>query len=455
MQHEKGPKMPSKYVYSPIRTPGDIRVLDLRPGKFEDPIHCRIRHTSLEQQKYNFIAISYSWGNNPARKDIYCNDNDDQLEIYLDCYNMLRWLRREGTTRTLWIDAICINQKDPEEKSLQVRAMGEIYAAAISTDIYLGEHTPGSEALFCYLDDAQDILLNGGSTDLLPAPPDTIVDEVERLFERTWFSRIWVIQELRNSRFPKFVCGRDAVYAPAMVECHCGFKRKMPIPVFSPAPIKLFFDSLTEDLEKCKTPAQKMYFLATGTGVSKATNPRDRIFALAPLIENQPEELRNLIDYTLAADEVFRRFALFCIETVGLALLRMVQHPRPGDLPSWVPDWAQTRQLSPYDSQIPDFFKYTESRDAYKCFSIKSDNKDQLIVRGRRFGYIEEQGPLLHSGEGDSESRIEAASHLVRTLQSIKNGDRVLGWPDSIMRGESNTRSTLFHNSNMPSYPTY
>lgn len=452
--------MSSEYQYSPISTRGGIRVLDLSPGDFEDPISCRIRHISIEESEHEFKAISYAWGNDPTRSQyIYVNNNKDHLKVTLSCYNMLRWLRNEEMTRTMWIDTICINQDDDAEKSLQVREMGKIYAAAEPTLIYLGEHTPGSDTLFRHLHEAHRKLNSKESTDTpLSKPRKKIVDEVEHLFERAWFSRIWVIQELRNSPLPYFVCGRDVVYAPTLVDCHYGYSRNLPIPIFSPAPIKIYTIPFKRLLGECKTPAQKMYLLATETGLCKSTNPKDRIFALAPLIKNQPAELINLIDYSLDVDEVFRRFALFLLPDTGLALLRMVQHPRSeGLLPSWVPDWARTRERSPYDNLVTQFFEYYGSRQSYRHFYTKSVNKpmDQLIVRGIRYGYIEELGPLLHTGEGNSMSKIKAASDLIHTLGMLRKGIKVPDWPDSIMQGKSSMRKTLLLNANMPSCSTY
>jgi len=47
---------------------------------------------------------------------------------------------------TLWIDAICINQGDPEEKNQQLNIMVDIYAEAEETLIWMGfNDTPWME----------------------------------------------------------------------------------------------------------------------------------------------------------------------------------------------------------------------------------------------------------------------------------------------------------------------
>lgn len=273
---------------------------------------------------------------------------------------------------------------------------------------------------------------------------------MERLFTRAWFSRIWVIQELKNSKCPLFYCGDDCTYVEEVIDCCAGHGRGFPIPYFPPAPIQMTFPRFERLFEACTTPAHKMFLLVTATGLCKATDPRDRIFALVPLIKNLSDELRGIINYNLDVDEVFRRFALFLLDSGGLALLRMVQHPRPGPLPSWVPDWSSDWEASTFDELIPDFFLYHESRRSrYHDFIIKSGGSepDQLIVKGARQGYIVERGPLFHTGERDSvAARIQAATHIVHTLERILwEDDNNPDWPESIREGTSGICETYIN----------
>lgn len=51
----------------------------------------------------------------------------------------LRHLRRRSQRRTLWIDALCINQEDEDEKMAQIQRMGVIYASAAAVVVWLGD----------------------------------------------------------------------------------------------------------------------------------------------------------------------------------------------------------------------------------------------------------------------------------------------------------------------------
>ena len=65
----------------------------------------------------------------------------------------IRHLRRYNIDRTIWADALCINQQDVEERSAQVLEMGNIYGSANRVLIWLGDATPDTELGFRFLQD--------------------------------------------------------------------------------------------------------------------------------------------------------------------------------------------------------------------------------------------------------------------------------------------------------------
>jgi hypothetical protein len=56
--------------------------------------------------------------------------------------------RQDGRTEPLWINAICINQKNNEEKTAQVRKMRDIYKTAVLVISWLGEYETSDEEGF-------------------------------------------------------------------------------------------------------------------------------------------------------------------------------------------------------------------------------------------------------------------------------------------------------------------
>lgn len=102
----------------------DFRFVDLLQGDWIDPVHCNIRTVSLDDN-LEYEALSYVWGDNTISRPILLNEQIIQATSNLS--NALQHLRKPDETLTLWIDAICINQQDVDEKSHQVGMMGDLY----------------------------------------------------------------------------------------------------------------------------------------------------------------------------------------------------------------------------------------------------------------------------------------------------------------------------------------
>src|SRR5205809_6219808 len=75
-----------------------------------------------------YEALSYTWGNEESPENISLDDG--VLSVTRNLADALFFLRRKNSTRTLWIDALCINQADLVEKGRQVRNMHRIYEHA-------------------------------------------------------------------------------------------------------------------------------------------------------------------------------------------------------------------------------------------------------------------------------------------------------------------------------------
>lgn len=112
-----------------------IRLLRLHPKPpFGDgPIVCELLHTSLEFAP-PYTAISYTWGA-PARYEVIQIDGLE-YRVSPNVYLILRGKRSTNHNIILWIDSICINQEDGEEKSTQVALMRRIFEESSSTPYY-------------------------------------------------------------------------------------------------------------------------------------------------------------------------------------------------------------------------------------------------------------------------------------------------------------------------------
>lgn len=142
-----------QYNYEPIES-GWIRILDLlnKPGD-NGPLQCRLRQIRLPQAKvrnseHDFNALSYVWGSNHQRYEMQVLPKTgpgssltfETIPLTRSLYNAIRDLRDcdDIQPKTFWIDQICINQSNDEEKSHQVSQMGKVFQYATSVWTYLG-----------------------------------------------------------------------------------------------------------------------------------------------------------------------------------------------------------------------------------------------------------------------------------------------------------------------------
>jgi Heterokaryon incompatibility protein (HET) len=103
-----------------------IRILTILPDSNDSPLRCRLTTMSLLYPK-PYVALSYCWGDPDLRGPIDVNGFEFMVTVNLSY--ALRQLRDMGKYK-VWADAICINQNDRQERSLQVRFMRQIFSKA-------------------------------------------------------------------------------------------------------------------------------------------------------------------------------------------------------------------------------------------------------------------------------------------------------------------------------------
>src|SRR6266699_2452488 len=140
---DQGTEALPSYCYSPLPSGDSIRLLDLGHGLVGSPLRGTLRVVSLSD-KPHYIALSYAWGDPGKGHAIALGER--ALGITRNLSHALRDLRAlvadKSRTFTYWIDQICINQGDTQERNNQVRRMGEIYKCSAAVMTYIG---PGDQ----------------------------------------------------------------------------------------------------------------------------------------------------------------------------------------------------------------------------------------------------------------------------------------------------------------------
>lgn len=113
------------------------RLLTIRPGNRLQDIQCSLEISSLDSRP-GYEALSYVWGDETIRVPITVDGK--RLDVTENLSAALRRLRDRKGGRVMWVDAICINQEDSDEKSVQVAMMRRIYSGCTRAILWLGEY---------------------------------------------------------------------------------------------------------------------------------------------------------------------------------------------------------------------------------------------------------------------------------------------------------------------------
>lgn len=135
------------YGYQPLdRHQQQIRLLKLMPGKPQDPIRAELLPVSLlTATRPAYETISYVWGD--SIKTAWLDISGRVLPVPMNTASALRRMRRVDCERILWIDAICINQDDHDERGQQVALMHWIFSSSSGNLIHLSDSESMAERI--------------------------------------------------------------------------------------------------------------------------------------------------------------------------------------------------------------------------------------------------------------------------------------------------------------------
>ena len=139
----------TRFNYESPLSDRQIRLLTLWPGRDFEQVVAHLEAVSLDTAP-SFEALSYCWGD--PSMDYAITLSGAKTEVTRNLKVALLYLRHPNTPRTLWVDAICINQGDKQEKERQVNMMRDIYRRSRQTVVWLGEEADESSKAFAMCD---------------------------------------------------------------------------------------------------------------------------------------------------------------------------------------------------------------------------------------------------------------------------------------------------------------
>lgn len=326
----------------------EIRLLTLKAGPYAAKLSCLLSVASLHGPPH-YNALSYVWGSTHESQPIEVDGIAVPVTQNLDV--ALRHLRDPTEDKCLWIDALCINQKDVEERNSQVRLMGDIYRSANQVLLWLGEADGTSDMAF----------------DLMPTVDIDFVESEEAsevwsfyltAIQRPYMSRVWVIQEfVLANKDPIVLCGDKqvlwSVFMSAYKTLSLEFFTKIDLVQLQDsegrAPevlAKLKYDLFDElRIAVNKEGGADLRQLLVMSRTSESSEPRDRIYGLLQMLDEE-DKMHFDVDYNKPTAVVFAEaVALIFKHGDGprfLAGMWCPSKPNPliPDLPSWVPDFT-------------------------------------------------------------------------------------------------------------------
>lgn len=420
-----------------------IRVFKLAPWCCGRDVHGRLERVDLaDRPKYE--TLSYTWAHSGSGKVIRLNGSCE-LEITDHLYSALCRLRKRWKSRTIWIDAICINQENHAEKSRQVSIMGDIYRQGQSVNVWLGDCT-NVTTLHHYLTHLPWHFMETHGppkfrwwTLRLSMRIRVGLEAALRSPVSQWHTRTWPVQEFILSRRVYLCFGPVRVQRPSVSDgrSRSFFHQWEPSrglwPTSYPDSDNLSrFWAHIVGLEQCDelTSAGRanIYLLCESFSDLEATDPRDLVFSLIGLLNAEEADLLQP-DYSASCAEIFAKatYASICAgkpeDYDGLEvpdnwkILAQVSLPdvKPPagieGLPSWAVDFSNHRPLPYWSTPGSCAFLQRFQSDFHVDFMKTDHGTLQLVTRGTVFDRVSDTlrlstSDLKHIDDGLQDEKL-------------------------------------------------
>jgi hypothetical protein len=268
----------------------------------------------------DFIALSYTWGDSTDTVPIVVNDC--RVDVTRNLEAALRALRCRKEYRAgmkLWVDALCINQQDLDERAVQVARMSDIYPLAINVHIWIDGVADITNLHFA---NTLMAALPKQQRAVLPQVLESDTDLRWRfalafwdLFSTPYWRRTWIVQELVSSPWwATFICGSESFTWNGLVDLYFVFRMSA----------KLMLEDLTTRYPNLQTDGELVI------GIWKKTQDLIRIMTHAfypgkdPTGGEQLERLLAISKYSLVSDDRDRVYGMLSILPPEIA-----EHIRP------------------------------------------------------------------------------------------------------------------------------
>jgi Heterokaryon incompatibility protein (HET) len=460
----------------------EVRLLCIdRPSSSSSSIHGILQTVSLRNCG-SFVALSYAWGDGSDTVPLKINGHTCQVSSNL--FSALQHLSRMAARLVIWVDAICINQGDQQERADQVRLMGDIYKNAEHVLVWLGPADEDSDLGLSMINDLGNAYHKSKSAKVAIesiqrkyySKQDRVWTSMSRLLRKPWWGRLWTVQEVAG-RQVSLICGTTSISWNAMYHTVRVFE-DLDAVSSSKFQSVIHHDVInavegthvaakmriwkTENLFKSR---EQLLFVVSHCRSFGASDPRDRIYACIGLAQPLPG---FEVEYLSPFHQTYTNFAITHINyTKGLGVVReaglgtSIRDPAIL-LPSWVPDWRHPRLSSPLYRSM-----YQASRESKACASFSPGKLSAKGILVDRVAAIAAYKPsdqhdwlklALHNQPTTYRPlgipQLQAYFRTILTDLNVYTGDRLDPKDKSFYEPALNVIATIaaFHSDSLPDY---
>ena len=342
---------------------------------WKDSIECTLDVVGFEE-KSQYEALSYRWGD-PQGHSVKCNDQT--LPVNIGLFYALQRFRLSKQPRLLWVDEICINQDDEQDRIQELQKVHRIYADARYVLIWLGPDSEDSDEAMTFFPRMMSHMANKRSKLEITDPDLPSVSNaayrtpkiiaLNNLFCRPWFMRVWTLQEATFATMAVVVCGRKelpfALFEDFNSKCEedqTGIwadtlssisSAKPADPKKPPRFITAHMHGISKlkQLRSGRGPRESVPTLLYRLRSCEATDARDRIYSMWSFLPDNYLQILEKPRYgreSTPADLFYQVSKIELVHNLNLDYLGhagLWQHGPDIVLPSWAADWSY-RQLT-------------------------------------------------------------------------------------------------------------
>lgn len=380
---------PFQHTRLPL-TEGSFRLFKLMDPSKSDALCCEIFHANLEDWRRDYVALSYECGDPEDRKIIRVDGRSLAISANLHAFLEVLRAKTPNASRPFWADAICIDQSSDTEKNHQIQMMADIYRFPKEVYCWLGPEGDDSSWLLEQLKPAHHDPATWVTR--LPFAPGRLALAARALLSRTYWTRLWTVQEIVLGPRAILFCG-----AKTLLWGNCNLYYNLGLlPSLLPKPkdgediilrnvtqrlrrtdeeIYDTFSSITEHYLRYVSDAKSFEDLFDRHSQKLCSLPHDKLLALLGLARIEWSEMKELVP----------RYDRPPIDVLFQIL--QVKRPRRSSIPPLTFVGKALAALKVDSTQLQDYFRDREKhsticvtaskRKVYKVqrsFSLKSLN---------------------------------------------------------------------------------